>query len=301
MAEERKTIQEAAAKKAEDSSQLQIAELKKVISDLTKQTVELKRKAEQGSQQLQGEVQELELEKILGEAFVYDEIRPVAKGVSGADCQQMVKNQRGSECGSILWESKRTQNWGSKWIDKLRDDQREAKADVAVLVSEVLPEGVESFELIDGVWVCSWASARVLASVLRQGLIELGNHKQALVGREEKSDLVYNYLTGQEFRNRVDGFIEPMMAMKAQLEKEKRAMNRHWAERDKQLDRAINSAGGMYGDLKGIFGASIQEIEHLSLTAEGDKGEAEIMIERQKMDELPEPNASEKDESAGGS
>ena len=275
---ERTKIREAAMKQFADEHQLKDAEKQKMISDMRRQIDELKRKAEQGSVQTQGEVQELALESMLEVSFPADSIEPVGKGVNGADCKQVVYCPSGATCGSILWESKRTKSFSKSWLPKLRDDQRTARASVAVLVTQSLPEGVETFAQIDGVWVCSWKCAKGLAMALRAGLIEVGKSQLASQGRAEKMELVYNYLSSAEFQRSVEGIVEAFVAMQSDLESEKRSMKRLWNKREKQIDRAIHNTASLYGDLQGIIGASMPTVEGLSMprieTSEASPGSA---------------------------
>jgi hypothetical protein len=262
---ERSKIRETALKQFADEHQLKDAEQAKVIADMRRQIDDLKRKAEQGSVQTQGEVQELALESMLETSFPIDTIEPVGKGVNGADCKQLVYCPSGIASGSILWESKRTKNFSKAWLAKLRDDQRTARASIAVLVTQVMPEGVDTFALIDGVWVCSWKCAKGLAMALRAGLIEVSKNKLASEGRVEKMELVYNYLSSQEFQRCVEGIVEAFVTMQTDLESEKRSMKRLWNKREKQIDRAISNTASLYGDLQGIIGASMPAVEGLAL------------------------------------
>lgn len=242
---------------------LKQAEKDKTIADMTTKLREMQRKIEQGSQQLQGEVQELALEQMLGDTFPTDEIAAVGKGVTGGDCIQVAVNGSGTACGRILWESKRTKRWGGDWLAKARDDARAARADVVVIVSETLPEGIQGFALIEGVWVCSWTAAKSLATALRHGLIEVGKARVALVGQHAKQELVYNYLASSEFSHRVGGIAEAFVTMQTDLESEKRAFKKQWSKREKQLERAITNTASLYGDLQGIIGASLPKIDGL--------------------------------------
>jgi hypothetical protein len=274
--EEREKIRETAKKEAADERQLKDAEKDKLIADLRSQTDDLRRKLEQGSQQTQGEVLELELESWLRQAFPYDTITSVPKGVFGGDVVQNVRDSSGSDCGTILWESKRTKNWSDGWLPKLRDDQRAAKAQIAVLVSIELPKGIKTFECIDGIWVTCRDCSLGLASALRSGLIQIAATRRSQDGKSGKMEMLYGYLSGPEFRHRVEGIVESFATLKEDLESEKRAMHRTWAKREKQLERAITNTSGMYGDLSGIIGASLPAIEQLtlpqlpSLSANGD-------------------------------
>ena len=262
---ERDKIRTEAKHQYEEQHQFKDAEKEKQINDLRKQIDELKRKAEQGSQQMQGEVQELALEDLLASSFPADTIEPIAKGVRGGDALHRVIDPTVLNCGGILWESKRTKNWSKAWLAKARDDQRSARAGCVVIVSDALPEGVRTFALIDGVWVCSWSCVAGLAAALRVGLIEVGKCKLAVQGQHEKMELVYNYLAGQEFQQRVAGVVEAFVSMQTDLDSEKRSMQRIWSKREKQLQRALNNTAGLYGDLQGIIGASLPEIQGLSL------------------------------------
>ena len=262
---ERQKIIQKTSKEFEETHRLKDAEKDKQLDDMKKQIDELKRKSEQGSQQMQGEVLELELEESLKEEFPFDVIEPVAKGVKGGDIIQTVKTQSGRICGKILWETKRTKNWSDSWIQKLKDDQRDAKADLAILVSETLPKGFHHFRLISGVWVTDILSAVSLALALRVVLIQVARERETQVGKKEKMEIAYNYLTGQEFRNRVEAIVESFTAMKADLEAERRAMLKIWAKREKQIERVISNAAGMHGDLQEIAGSSLPTIKMLEL------------------------------------
>ncbi len=264
--EEREKIKESASKSVEESHRLKVKEKDKKIEEMTDQINELKRKAEQGSQQTQGEVLELELEDVLSSNFPHDNIKPVPKGIKGADVLQEVISPSGQFCGAILWESKRTKSWQDQWIEKLKDDQREAKADTAVLVSVVLPKDCKNFSSLKGVWVTCFDLVIALATVLRTSLLQLSSIKLSSVGKNEKMEILYAYLSGPEFSQRVEGIIETFKDMKDGLEQEKRAINKIWAKRDKQIEKVVNSTSGMYGDMQGIIGASsMQKIEALEL------------------------------------
>jgi len=262
---ERQKIIRKTSKEFEETHRLKDAEKDKQLDDMKKQIDELKRKSEQGSQQMQGEVLELELEESLKEEFPFDNIEPVAKGIKGGDIIQTVKTQSGRICGKILWETKRTKNWSDSWIQKLKDDQRDAKADLAILASETLPKGFHHFRLISGVWVTDILSAVSLALALRVVLIQVARERETQVGKKEKMEIAYNYLTGQEFRNRVEAIVESFTAMKVDLEAERRAMLKIWAKREKQIERVISNAAGMHGDLQEIAGASLPTIKILEL------------------------------------
>ena len=256
-----------AKKEAEESLSLKVKEKEQTIASMQTQIESLKRKAEQGSQQLQGEVQELELEALLGEKFPFDTIQPVPKGEHGGDVLHIVIGPLGQPCGTILWESKRTKNWSDGWLTKLRDDQRAAKAELAVIISQALPKSVETFDLIDGVWVAHPRAALPIAVALRHTLIEIATARQASEGQQTKMEMVYQYLTGPRFRQRVEAIVEAFSSMQDDLHKEKKALTKQWAKREEQIDRVMQATVGMYGDFQGIAGKTLQEIEGLELRA----------------------------------
>ena len=258
---------EQAKKEAEDTLKFKVMEKEQTIASMQKQIEELKRKAEQGSQQLQGEVQELELEALLSTKFPLDQIQPVPKGEFGGDVLQRVAGPFGQACGTILWESKRTKNWSDGWLVKLRDDQRQAKADLAVIVSQALPKEVDTFDLVEGVWVTHPKSALPLARALRQGLMEVAAARQATEGQQTKMEMVYDYLMGPRFRQRVLAIVEAFSTMQDDLAKERKAITKQWAKREEQIERVMQATVGMYGDLQGIAGKTLQEIEGLELKA----------------------------------
>ena len=255
-----------AKREAEDGLKLKVMEKDQTIASMQQKIEELKQKAEQGSQQLQGEVLELEMENLLRAKFPYDIIEPVPKGEFGGDALQRVNSQSGQLCGTILWESKRTKNWSDGWLVKLREDQRSAKAEVSVLVSQVLPKGVETFDVVDGVWVTSPRAALPVATILRQTLMQLSTARQVTEGQQTKTEMVYQYLTGPRFRHRVEAIVEAFSSMQEDLDKERKAIMKQWAKRQEQIERVMGATVGMYGDLQGIAGKSLQEIEGLELT-----------------------------------
>ena len=263
-----------AKKEAEDEQKLKVMEKEQTIAAMQKQIEDLKRRAEQGSQQLQGEVQELELENLLRSKFPFDAIEPVPKGEFGGDVLHRVVGAGGQPGGTILWEFKRTKNWSDAWLAKLRDDQRTAKAEIAVIVSQVLPKGVETFEMVEGVWVTHPRAALPVAMILRQSLLELALARQSSEGQQTKTEMVYQYLTGPRFRQRVEAIVEAFSTMQEDLDKERKAIMKQWAKREEQIERVMGATVGMYGDLQGIAGKSLQEIEGLSLQALGAPAES---------------------------
>jgi hypothetical protein len=256
-----------AKKEAEDELNLKVKEKEQTIAAMQKQIEELKRKSEQGSQQLQGEVQELELENLLRTKFPFDTIEPVPKGEYGGDVLQRVVGATGQPSGTILWESKRTKNWSDTWLAKLREDQRAAKAEIAVIVSQSLPKGVETFEMVDGIWVTNPRAALPVAAILRQLLLEIAMARHASEGQQTKTEMIYQYLTGPRFRQRVEAIVEAFSTMREDLDKERKAIMKQWAKREEQIERVMGATVGMYGDLQGIAGKTLQEIEGLSLAA----------------------------------
>ncbi len=258
-------VRQKAKTEAEESMGMRVAEKEKTISDMQKQIEDLKRKAEQGSQQLQGEVLELALESMLRARFPLDVIEPVGKGEFGGDVLQRVVNSIGQPCGAILWEFKRTKNWSDGWLTKLRGDHRNAKAEIAIIVSNALPKGVESFDLVDGVWVTEPRFLLPLVVTLRQSLMEVSNARKARDGQETKMELVYDYLTGPRFRHRVEAVMEKFNSLQDDLNRERKFMMKQWSKREMEIQGVIESTVGMVGDLQGIAGSAIQHIEGVDL------------------------------------
>ncbi|MBI1912446.1 MAG: DUF2130 domain-containing protein [Deltaproteobacteria bacterium] len=265
---ERERIRQTTLEMFSEEHRLKDLEKDKKMNDMLKTIEELKRKAEQGSMQTQGEVLELDLEALLKAKFPVDVIEPVAKGIRGADILQKVNTRTGIPCGSIAWESKRTKAWNDEWITKLKDDQREIKAEIAVLVTETLPKGVVAFTQIEGVWVTSVALAGSLAEALREGLTQVAQSRLSAVGKGEKMEAIYNYLSGSEFRQKIEAIVEAFKSMKEDLEAEKRAMLRIWAKREKQIERVVTNTLRMYGDMQGII--TLPEIKMLELGSGGE-------------------------------
>lgn len=263
---ERKGIVEEADKKAKEESKYVIAQLEKKLSDVSKSNEEMKRKLEQGSQQTQGEVLELELEDVLKVEFPQDEITPVPKGINGADIIQKVCDRGGRFCGQIAWESKKTKTWSEGWIQKLKDDQRAIKAELAVIVSAVLPDNVKGFAFRDGIWICDIKLAVALASALRINLEAVAREKIMSVGKNEKMEILYTYLTGIEFRQKVEAIVEVFSEMQEGLNREKKLIETSWAKREKQIQKVISNTVGMYGNLSEL--AAMQPIKMLDLPKE---------------------------------
>jgi hypothetical protein len=260
LAQERPALAEKLSREADEKAGLKLAEQAQIMEGMKRQIEALKQKSEQGSMQTQGEAAEIVLEDTLGAAFPIDGFVPVAKGVSGADVRQDVTGPNGV-AGSILWESKRTKNWSAGWLAKLRGDQRASGCEVAVITSHALPEGVDSFGMVDGIWVCAPRFAVPLATSLRQALIDVAGAKGRALGQETKMEMVYDYLTGTQFKQRVDAIVERFEDMQDNLRKERVFIEKQWALRAKQIDLVIASTVGMHGDLQGIAGREMPEIE----------------------------------------
>jgi hypothetical protein len=268
--EARKAITEEAGKKAAEEQQYVVAQLRKQLADATKAKDDLARKLEQGSQKTQGEVLELELEELLKIEFPHDEIVPVPIGVNGVDIVQKVIDRTGRTCGHIAWETKKTKSWNENWIQKLKDDQRAIKADLAVIVSAVLPEDVKGFVFRDGVWICDIKLIIPLAIAIRMNLESIAREKSMSVGKNEKMEVLYSYLTGVEFKQRVEAIVEAFTSMDASLKKERLAYEKIWAEREKQIKKVITNTVGMYGDLSGLV--TLPQIKTLELGQDEDDG-----------------------------
>jgi hypothetical protein len=267
--EELTAVRTQARREAEEGLKLKVMEKDQTIASMQNKIEELRQRAEQSSQQLQGEVQELALENLLRAKFPLDAIDPVPKGEYGGDVIHRIVSTEGRPSGTILWETKRTRNWSDIWLGKLREDQRAAKAEVAVIVSQALPKGIETFEMLDGIWVTHPRAALPVALVLRQSLLEITLARQSFQGMQTKTEMVYQYLTGPRFRQRVEAIVEAFSMMQEDLDKERKAIMRQWAKREEQIMRVMAATVGMYGDLQGIAGKSLQEIEGLELKSLG--------------------------------
>jgi hypothetical protein len=262
--DERVRLQQEISTRLEEEHARQVAEKDKRLSDAMKANDELRRKLQQGSQQLQGEVLELALEDLISQTFPSDLVQPVPKGINGADIIQRVQNPKGDLAGTIIWESKRTKAWSDGWIQKIKDDQRQAKADIAIMVSDALPKDCNHFKQISGIWVTHPRCAIHLASALRLLLIEVASAKRAAVGKNEKMEILYAYLSGIEFRQKVDAIVEAFVTMQEDLQEERRSTERRWAKREKTIQRVITNTSGMYGDLQGLVGSSLATIPALT-------------------------------------
>jgi len=255
LAEERAALIKDAQERVAEQHRMKDAEKERQLAELRKQIEDLRRKADQGSQQLQGEAGEGELEAVLRGAFPADDITGIAQGIRGADLHQVVVDARGARRGSILWECKNARNWSDAWIAKLRADQRAQHADVAILVTAALPKDCRRFTMIDGVLVTDFACAAHLAGVVRAHLLELAHARNAAARQHGTLELLHRYLSGVEFRQRVEAIVEAFTAMRADLEQERRAAERSWARRAKQIDAVTFNVSGFYGDLQGLVPA----------------------------------------------
>ena len=258
---EKNTVKETEFQMKVKALEIQLEEQKKLAD-------EMKRRAEQGSMQRQGEVQELLLEDILKENFPFDAIEEVGKGVEGADCIQIVRNSSGAACGKIIYESKRTKTWSNNWVDKLKTDKRSTGADVAILVTQVFPKDMERFGERDGIWVCSFTEVASVAYMLRSGIIKINEAVKSQENKGDKMQMLYDYLTGNEFRGQMEAIVEGFMSMRNGITKERVQMEKIWKEREKQLEKVLLSTSGMYGSVKGIAGASVSDIPLLDGSVE---------------------------------
>jgi len=258
--------QRIAAKETE--FQLRLREMEKQLEDQKKLAEEMRRKAEQGSMQLQGEVQEIALEEMLRNTFPFDLVTEVGKGVRGADCIQTVRNNFGQECGQIIYESKRTTSFANEWIEKLKADMRNLGAEIAVIVTKAMPKDMDCFGIKDGVWICSFGEVKALASVLRDGVIRIYGAAKSNENKGDKMHLLYDYLTSSEFAEQWKAIREGFMAMKLSIQKERDTMERLWKAREKQLEKVLLNAAHVRGSIEGIAGMNSVD---LNLLEEGEE------------------------------
>lgn len=261
---ERKKISE----KIESSNELKFKELEKQLEVQKNLTKEMQRKQEQGSMQLQGEVMELAIENFLASNFPLDTIEEIKKGAFGGDCLQIVNTYETQNCGTIYYESKRAKNFSSGWIEKFKNDIREKGADIGVLVTEVLPAGMDRMGFYQGIYICRFDEFKGLANILRQSLITINSAIQSQENKGDKMVMLYNFLAGTEFKMQMEGIIEGFQQMEADLNTEKRALMRSWKQREKQIQKVINNTVNMYGSIKGIGGNAVQTIELLELDSQ---------------------------------
>lgn len=263
--ERQKIIEEKAREKERQAFELERVKLLKQIEDNKNLAEEMRRKAEQGSTQLQGEVQELALESLLSNAYPFDAIEPVPKGIRGADSIQRVRNASQQHCGAIVYESKRTKNFGGDWIEKLKNDQVACKADIAVLVTQTLPDGITQFGERDGVWICDFHTVKSLSFILRDMLIRTHSVRQSQENKGEKMEMLYNYLTSNEFVQHVQRIVENYNAMQQQINDERKAMERLWKKREKQIEVVQLNLMGMFGSIEGYTGKTLSDSDSLGL------------------------------------
>jgi hypothetical protein len=263
--EESQKLGELIRKEEEEKNQMRFKELEKQLEDQKKLAAEALRKAEQGSMQLQGEVQELALEELLRYAFPFDTVTEVGKGVRGADCIQTIRNNFGQECGRIIYESKRTASFGNDWIEKLKADMRSQGADVAVIVTQAMPKDMDCFGEREGVWICSFSEVKAVSTVLRELIIKVYNAAKSQEGKGDKMTLLYNYLTGQEFSEQWKAIREGFMSMKISIIKERDQMEKIWKAREKQLEKVLLNSAHIKGSIEGIAG-----MEHVDMNLNGE-------------------------------
>ncbi|CAM4401418.1 DUF2130 domain-containing protein [Zobellia nedashkovskayae] len=256
-------------KSEEDKNELRFKEMQKQLEDQKKLTEEMKRKQEQGSMQLQGEVQELAIEEWLAAQFPLDSIEEIKKGARGGDCIQVVNTRAAQNCGSIYYESKRTKDFQPTWIEKFKADIRDRGANIGVLVTEVMPSGMDRMGLRDGIWICNYDEFKGLCAVLRETIVKLDTAISSQENKGDKMDMLYTFLTGNTFRMQVEAIVEGFTQMKTDLESEKRSMQRIWKQREKQIEKVVTNTIDMYGSIKGIAGNAIQSVKALELP-EGD-------------------------------
>jgi hypothetical protein len=257
-----------AAEKVREEERMKIAELQEKLDVQRKLAEDMKRKAEQGSMQAQGEIQELELERVLRESYPYDTITEVKKGARGADVLQLVRSQSGFDCGKIYYESKRTKDYQKAWIPKLKEDNLLINADILVLATEIMPEGKPHFFYDNGVWICPIHEVKALSLVLRVGLLEMQQLRIAQHGRESKAELLYNFIMSNEFKGQLEAIINGFSALRDSYNRERTQMQRLWKEREKQLELILSNAAGFYGSLKGIGGSSVPDMTMLDAAIE---------------------------------
>ncbi|OIP48620.1 MAG: Caldesmon [Deltaproteobacteria bacterium CG23_combo_of_CG06-09_8_20_14_all_60_8] len=270
--EKQAEIEARARKSEQERLELRFKEYEKQLVDQKKLIEEMKRKAEQGSMQMQGEVQEIALEELLVSLFPFDGIAEVAKGVRGADVIQTVVNPLQQQCGKIIYESKRTKAFCNDWLGKLKADQLDQGAELAVIVTETMPSDMDRFGQKDGVWIANFQEIKSLAFVLREMLLHTHSVRVTEENKGDKMEMLYHYLTSPEFRQRVEAIVEGFSELRTELDREKRAMQRIWKTREKQIEKVINNTIDMYGSVKGIAGSAIGVIPALELPGQDEEG-----------------------------
>jgi len=253
------------ADKIREEERMKAAELQKKLDDQTHLIHEMKRKAEQGSMQAQGEVQELAIEEYLTHTFMRDDVQEISKGKRGADCVHVVKDAYGNTCGKILYESKRTKHFGGDWTAKLKEDMRLTQADLGVIVTEALPPEMTRFGMLDGIWVCTFAEFKALSLLFRESLCKIGEVRATQENKGDKMTMLYHYLTGTEFRQKLEAIVEAFSQMQDDLNREKNQMMTNWSRREKQIFKVIENTVSLYGDVRGIAGTAVREISALEM------------------------------------
>lgn len=266
-------------KAEEERNELRFKELHKQLEDQKRLTEEMKRKQEQGSMQLQGEVQELAIEEWLASQFPLDSIEEIKKGARGGDCIQVVNTRTHQNCGTIYYESKRTKDFQPSWIEKFKSDIREKGANIGVLVTEVMPSDMDRMGLKDGIWICNYEEFKGLCAVLRESIVQISMAVSSQENKGDKMHMLYDYLTSNTFRMQIEAIVEGFTQMKIALDSEKRAMQRIWKEREKQIEKVITNTIDMYGSVKGIAGNAVQSVKALELS------ESDIFDDKPEIDE----------------
>lgn len=250
-------------KRVEEETQMRIKELEKKLEDQTQLALEMKRKAEQGSQQLQGEVQEMAIEDVLSGLFPFDIVKEVPKGIKGADIIHVIRNRIGTECGTILYESKRTKSFSYDWISKLKNDAIQVKADVCIIVTEILPSDMENLGQYDGVWICSYSTFQSVIYVIRESLIRINDVIVSQSNKGEKTHALYEYLTGNEFAMQIGAIVEGFVSLKKTYDQERNSLERIWKQREKQLERILLNTNQFIGSIKGIAGVTLPNLKQI--------------------------------------
>ena len=276
---ERDAISKEVTEKLGEQHRLKELEKDQVIRSLKTSVEDMKRKAEQGSMESQGEALEIDLEEQLRQSFPHDDLTPVSKGVRGADIIQNVRTPLSQDCGIILWETKNTKTWSDAWLTKFKDDMQEKRAVLGILVSVALPASIKRFGRVDGVWVSDPASALSLALALREQLLVVNREQLASVGKNEKMEMLYQYLAGTQFQQKITGIVEAFESMQLQIIREKRAMEKQWKEREKQIERVVKNTVGLYGDMQGIIGGQIPSIPALELDDDNSSDDPTLLLE----------------------
>ena len=276
---ERDAISKEVTEKLGEQHRLKELEKDQMIRSLKTSVEDMKRKAEQGSMESQGEALEIDLEEQLSQSFPHDDISPVSKGVRGADIIQIVRTPLSQDCGIILWETKNTKSWSDAWLTKFKDDMQEKRAVLGILVSVALPPSIKRFGRVDGVWVSDPASALSLVLALREQLLIVNREQLASVGKNEKMEMLYQYLAGTQFQQKITGIVEAFEAMQLQIIREKRAMEKQWKEREKQIERVVKNTVGLYGDMQGIIGGQIPSIPALELDDDNASDDPTLLLE----------------------